>query len=745
MGHLVEVKRGNNWELGRIIDVFSRPTSSAGRSTGTNTSTSTTTSSSGGGGGRESCAGAQHDGADRSPAEEQVFKIRLEPLLHRTAQKKAALGLAASVGGSCGGGKTSRLRLARKTLLRGSASKDIRFLRDDDGRNCAGRANGNGDDKSSACDDAQRALSATASLANSSSSTATSSSSGDLSATSSSSTTSISSASGQSSAASSLARSHAENTNPFAIDPGDSLVNSHGLIEMVGVHRVNNVDWSCFPQAAQFMRGVQNRPQVSGLQNFGNRCYANAVLQCLTAALDASTMFRREIQVLFDAACDPSCKGAPITHTFAGLLLRLSAPSEMESEALIPCEASVSSSSVSPMTDVHSSLPQSKPIELKTAIVDPTAAVDAVALLHPRFRDGRQHDAHEFFVQTMNALDLETSDSLAAVLRQKDGVVPHAKSRVNPWRENLYGKLHQVVQQDRSDEGQEVIQPKGTEKLRCLHHSVRKHHDFLSLTVPIADAGCATGVNIVHGNDGEAGLCENSVVSLDACLRAAVRSEVLDGRNRWTCPQCQQSVRARISTTSVELPSTLVIHLNRFRQSKAGGEVTSGPAPAQQEHATGKKMYTGAETSVEQRVLQPRASEDLQKQPNPQQLMKRSSSFPSLWQKNRTRVDFPLEDLDFGSLLQEEDIRPLHTESGSPADRNVYDCVGVVYHLGGMMCGTQCALSASTFLWVPCRDSNNDFGITYGMICRSLYSSSAPKIFRETCVCVVYQMHWFPQ
>ena len=248
---------------------------------------------------------------------------------------------------------------------------------------------------------------------------------------------------------------------------------------------------------------------LTGLCNFGQTCYMNATIQCLSATmLLAQYMLDGTYQKAINTQNPLGTRGA-LSHALAALLRALWS------------EQSVT--------------------------VAPTAFREAIGQFAPAFRGHEQQDSQEFLLFLLDGLHedlnrivqrppaLELGEAQQAELSR----LPQQLASVAEW--SLYRRRNDSVIVD-------TFQGQLRNQLTCLtcgHMSVT-YNAFMSLSLPVP---CGRGV---------------SQATLYQCMDAFVHEEVLDKGNAWHCPKCQRPRRSTKRLSLARLPPVLLIHLKRF-------------------------------------------------------------------------------------------------------------------------------------------------------------------------------------
>lgn len=291
-----------------------------------------------------------------------------------------------------------------------------------------------------------------------------------------------------------------------------------------------------------------------GLENFGNTCYANSVLQ----ALYFCTPFRD----LVLQAHDPSTSKAAQPPTGQPKPLAPLVPVRRKSERKPstsghPAEPAVTLP-YAPIPPIPSSPPtlfsalrslflyiSSHPKERGT--VSPRAFIDKVKELNELFRGTMHQDTHEFLMFLLNRIVEEIEEERKELLnggaKEEDlsssnattssktppTVATGSNSGTSPQDATLVHKLFEGVL---------------TSETRCLTCETVSSRDesFLDLSIDIE---------------------QNS--SVTACLRQFSASEMLCQKNKFFCDACCDLQEAEKRMKIKKLPNVLALHLKRFK------------------------------------------------------------------------------------------------------------------------------------------------------------------------------------
>ncbi|WFD36205.1 ubiquitinyl hydrolase 1 [Malassezia cuniculi] len=244
-----------------------------------------------------------------------------------------------------------------------------------------------------------------------------------------------------------------------------------------------------------------------GLHNFGNSCYMNATLQCLSATVSLSRymldgMYKRAINVQ-----NPLGTRGALAEAYAQLVRRL-----------------------------WRGQGPFAPYEFR----------DVISRVAPVFRGSEQQDAQEFLVFLLDGLheDLnlvlqrpapfELSDAQQKII---DTSAPQVASSIE-WQRYRTRENSVIV---------DTFQGQLRNRMTCTVCGTisTTYNTFMYLSLPIP-----------HVRRGS--------VSLEQCLNAFVHDEVMDGANAWHCPKCKKPRRSIKQLTFARLPPILLIQLKRF-------------------------------------------------------------------------------------------------------------------------------------------------------------------------------------
>ncbi|KAH7730407.1 Ubiquitin carboxyl-terminal hydrolase family protein [Aphelenchoides avenae] len=163
--------------------------------------------------------------------------------------------------------------------------------------------------------------------------------------------------------------------------------------------------------------------------------------------------------------------------------------------------------------------------------------------VNPELGDGRQHDAQEFLLFLLDALNEDTG-----------------RGTHKGFEQNYDG--HNIMKDAKDYEAR---------TLRFFSSPVKD--EFYVRTVSELKCSVCSTTSVTFEEMSQISLELPSRVtytSLDDCLTKHFAEVTLDGPSSWNCPTCKQPRRATRNTKIWKLPPVLVVHMKRFTHTGSG-------------------------------------------------------------------------------------------------------------------------------------------------------------------------------
>ena len=251
------------------------------------------------------------------------------------------------------------------------------------------------------------------------------------------------------------------------------------------------------------IKGRPPAPGCVGLQNLGNSCFMNSIVQCMN-------------QIDF------------LTRYF----LKGDWKKEINRANPLGMEGMVASAYANLLADVWSN---------DYSALAPRTLRKIIGLFAPQFNNIHQHDSEEFYGFFLDGIheDLNRVYDKPYVERLECVGMPDDKAALETWRRHLLRHDSVIVDNFQGMYRSHVTCPK------CGRESVR-FDVFSSLQLPL-----------VLNKDG-------SPILLEDCLEQLVMGEQLDEDNAYYCSNCKEHVCALKTIALWSVPDVLVLSLKRF-------------------------------------------------------------------------------------------------------------------------------------------------------------------------------------
>lgn len=285
----------------------------------------------------------------------------------------------------------------------------------------------------------------------------------------------------------------------------------------VGHHRVKSKrlepEYIFIPNKCRVQNPVSNDEILKGLvglKNLGNTCFMNSALQCLLHTTPLADYFLRGLHFKELNLTTRLGSMGYVTLAFARLMKQYWMSNSEE---------------INPQ-DLHS----------------------IIRKYAPRFGRGTEEDCHELLAYLLDILHedlnlVKNKPEFQDVECENDRLEEFAQES---WNNYLMRDRSIIV---------DLFQGQSKNTLKCLQcgYTTHKFEPFMYISLPVPSE-------------------KSDKIQLLDCLNEYSKEEMLEEKERWTCPKCKMRVEATKKLDIWKLPNILIIHLKRFRYDKKSKE-----------------------------------------------------------------------------------------------------------------------------------------------------------------------------
>ncbi|OMJ28091.1 Ubiquitin carboxyl-terminal hydrolase 2 [Smittium culicis] len=322
---------------------------------------------------------------------------------------------------------------------------------------------------------------------------------------------------------------------------------------------------------------------LTGLKNFGNTCYINSVIQCLSGTLPFARFFltglwRRDCSIS-RSECGFAIEAAKDSKSLPKIVANSN-----ESKPLLK-QRQYSEALISEFSSVIDQLWNSQ-----SSSLSPISLVNFIKKAIPVFKGNDQQDSQEFTSYFLDIIHNTLNTAKKSYKNsRKDSIASDETLRfkkiVEKKRELQFELLPDLIQSEKkwkeyTDSHWSIVtsifQGQLQSRVTCANcgHKSSSYSPFTELSIPIplpkkthvvTNSGdkIDSSKPILHQKSYNKNYA-NLTVDITDCLSKFVEPEYLDVENEWLCSSCNTKSAAKKTISVSKLPLVLILHIKRF-------------------------------------------------------------------------------------------------------------------------------------------------------------------------------------